>query len=265
MVNEWKWNLKDKRVVVVGCGSGGGTVGDMLVRAGFRKFTLVDPDKLEPKNLSRHVLTDAFVGWNKAEAMMFHIKNINPGAEVIPIGGKFDDLPTKPDVIACCADSDLCCQLVNDYSLREGVPVVYGAVWGAAETAEIITVIPGVTPCYACYEREGPEPEPSQEKYTNPDYDSTKMPHQEGLWCDVLMAASIQFRAILKVLQVEERIAEANKSRKERGIIYGCFGELWADVVPLVLMSLRPPFKYESFNQKERCAICSDDYSGLTV
>jgi len=98
-------------------------------------------------------------------------------------GGRYEYVVShgKPDVIACCADSDLCCQLVNDYSLRENVPVVYGAVWGAAETAEIIIVIPGKTPCYACYEREGPEPEPSQEKYTNPNYDATKMPHQEGL------------------------------------------------------------------------------------
>ena len=50
------------------------------------------------------------------------------------------DYPAKLDAIAVCADSDLCCRLVNDYSLRESIPVVYGAIRGVAETAEIIVV-----------------------------------------------------------------------------------------------------------------------------
>src|SRR5207302_11059590 len=103
--------------------------------------------------------------------------------DICPSGGK----PTwsycshgKPDLIACCADSDACCQLVNQYCIDKKIPCVFGGVHGAAETAEVITFVPGKTPCYACYEREGPDPEPSQEKYTNPNYDPTKMPHQEG-------------------------------------------------------------------------------------
>jgi hypothetical protein len=67
------------------------------------------------------------------------------------------------------------------------------------------------------------------------------MPHQEGLWCDVLMGASIQFQAVLGVLGVRERMA------------------------PLVLMSLRYPFKVETYSQKPGCAICAEDFSKLRV
>ena len=65
------------------------------------------------------------------------------------------------------------------------------------------------------------------------------MPHQEGLWCDVLMTASLQFQAVLGILGVREKSP------------------------PLVLASLRFPFKVETFNQKERCAVCSEDFSQL--
>jgi len=219
-------------------------------------------------NLKRHVLTKDYLDMPKASGMAIHTRLVSD-ADVHPIQEKFDTSTAerfaKPDVIACCADSDLCCQLVNDYSLREGIPAAYGAVWGAAETAEIITVFPKITPCYACYEREGPAPEPSMEKYTDPNYDSTKMPHQEGLWCDVLMAASVQFRAILKVFQVKERIFKANKAQRERGVFYGCFGELWADMNPLILTSLRPPYGSEIIRQKQGCAVCSENMEGLRI
>ena len=257
-------NSSSVSVAVIGCGSGGSTIADMLAKAGMGKLVLVDPDKLESGNLKRHVLTMDYVGMNKAEAMGIYLASVS-GCEVVTVGEKFNGLPVEIDVVACCADSDLCCQLVNDYCLRHWIPAVYAGVYGAAETAEVITVLPGITPCYACYEREGPDPEPTQEKYTNPDYDPTKAHHHEGLWGDVLMAAAIQFRAILKVIEIEERIAVANKGRENRGIFYGCFGELWADLNPLMLVSLRPPYTAEFPKQPRGCAVCSDDFSKLTV
>jgi len=270
-------------IAVIGLGSGGGAVADMLARAGVGKLTLVDPDKLETKNIQRHVLTHSHVIGDteyKVFAMKRHLQSVSD-CKVRRVKEKFDpaifapliihadpggqsERSQKPDLVACCADSDACCQLVNQYCVDNSVPCVFAGVHGAAETAEVITFVPGKTPCYACYEREGPEPEPSQEKYTNPNYDPTKMPHQEGLWCDVLMAASIQFRAILKVMEVERRMVAANESRK-KNIIYGCFGELWSDLNPLILASLRPPYGAEIIKQKPGCGVCSDVMEGLTI
>ena len=212
-----------KRIAIVGVGSGGSALADMLWRKDADKMhgefalTLVDPDLFENSNITRHILCSESLGRFKAEEMAKRypgaaFSNANfgerrflparlwygPGACTWHGNPRADRyFAEPPDLVACCADSDACCQLVNQYCVDKKIPCVFGGVHGAAETAEIITYVPGVTPCYACYERDGPEPEPSQEKYTNPNYDSTKMPHQEGLWCDVLMAASIQCRAIL--------------------------------------------------------------------
>lgn len=251
-------------IAVIGQGSGGSILADMLGRYGIEELVLIDPDDLTESNCKRHVLTLDDVGRNKAIAMAVHLSRVSEckidvqankfGERVFlpavrwytPEGCRWSGDPKadkffsrEPDLIACCADSDLCCQLVNAYSLSRGIPTVYGAVHGDAHTAEVITVLPGVTPCYACYEREGELPPPTQEHYTDPNHDPTKMPHQEGLWCDVLMTASLQFQAVLGILGVREKSP------------------------PLVLASLRFPFKVETFNQKERCAVCSEDFSQL--
>ena len=261
-------NLSDKHVAVIGVGSGGSVVAESLAKVGVKKLILVDPDELTADNCKRHVLTLKDVGQNKASAMAAYLETVSD-CEVCAQPNKFGErkksrLPrtrwpglaegggclyqgdwgdnnfySRPDVIVSCVDSLQCESLINEYALRKKIPAVFGGVHGDAHTVEVITVIPGETPCYDCYEREGPGPEPTQAKYTNPNYDATKMPHQEGLWCDVLMGASIQFQAVLGVLGVRERMA------------------------PLVLMSLRYPFTIETYSQKPGCAICAEDFSKL--
>jgi len=234
--------VKDKHIAVAGLGSGGSAVIDMLVRCGIRRFTLIDPDKLTQENLKRHVLTERYVGMDKSEGMAQHILSICT-ATICAIPGRFDNtlpgLPEKPDVIASCVDSLACESQINAYSLENNIPVVYAGVHGAAEQAEIITVVPGETPCYECWIREGELPPPSMEKYTDPDYDPTKSPSLPGLWGDVLMAASFQFQALLGIMGIRKKFS------------------------PLVLMGLRYPFRFETYDTKERCAVCSDNMEGL--
>ncbi len=221
--------MKTKHIAIVGQGSGGSAVTNMLAKAGFERFTLFDPDELSRDNLKRHVLSPEYVGKPKVEGMEAHIRSINPDCQVRALKRTFGWKPrlpqirwpglgpggsclymgerkdaygflAKPDLVVSCVDSLACESLINAYSLAENVPVVYGGVHGAARVAEIIYVIPGKTPCYECYEREGPLPEPSQEHYTDPNHDPTKMPTMPGLWGDVLLAASLQFQVILGVL-----------------------------------------------------------------
>jgi molybdopterin/thiamine biosynthesis adenylyltransferase len=239
--------VKDKRIAVIGSGSGGSVIAEALAKVGVRELIIVDPDELTADNCRRHVLTLEDVGKNKAIAMAAHLATVSD-CEVHAQPNRFgeyrgskncDHFEKEPDLIVSCVDSLKCESLINEYALARRIPAVFGGVHGDAHTVEVITVIPGETPCFDCYEREGPGPEPSQEKYTNPNYDPTKMPHQEGLWCDVLMGASIQFQAVLGVIGVRERFS------------------------PLVLMSLRWPFKAEFYSQKPGCAICSTNMEGL--
>ena len=238
-------NLSHKCVAVIGVGSGGSVIAVELAKVGVGELVLVDPDELTEDNCKRHVLTQEDVGKNKAIAMAARLADIcEVHAQPNKFGeykgsGNFDHFEKKPDVIVSCVDSLKCESLINEYALEQKIPAVFGGVHGDAHTVEVITVIPGETPCYDCYEREGPGPEPTQEKYTDPNYDSTKMPHQEGLWCDVLLGASIQFHAVLGIFGVRKKFA------------------------PLVLVSLRYPFPIETYSQKPGCAICSENIEGL--
>jgi len=233
--------LSSKHVAVIGCGSGGGALAHMLAKDGVEMFTLVDADKVEAANLKRHVLDRDYVGQPKVVAMKGHLRKINERVRVSALSEKFNGLPEKPDIICGCTDSLACDSLINAYAVQNGVPAVFGGVHGDAHTVEIITYVPAEGPCFECWEREGELPQPTQEKYTNPDYDSTKMPSQQGLWGDVLMAASLQFQAVLGILGSREKFP------------------------PLVLKSLRYPFKLETYDQGERCAVCSSDFSRLTA
>ena len=57
-----------KNIIVIGCGGIGTVVLDNLVRAGFRKFTIIDFDKVEKSNLNRQLFyTVEDVGGTKIE------------------------------------------------------------------------------------------------------------------------------------------------------------------------------------------------------
>lgn len=78
--------LAGKNLAVVGCGTIGGYLSDMLVKAGAGtcggKLTLVDFDCLLPQNIGRHRLGFPDLLSNKAEAMAKELKRLAPGAEI---------------------------------------------------------------------------------------------------------------------------------------------------------------------------------------
>jgi len=95
------------------------------------------------------------------------------------------------------------------------------------------------------------------------------MPHQEGLWCDVLMAASIQFRAVLAVLgfpkyQLREIVWGGCSKAQQRADERAKEARLQA-INPLILASLRPPYGAEIVRQKPGCAVCANDFSRLEI
>lgn len=71
--------VRQCRVLVAGCG-GNGTVTDLLVRAGFTHFGLIDDDAVEDTNLNRLPFTIKAIGQPKVQAWKEHILSINPDA-----------------------------------------------------------------------------------------------------------------------------------------------------------------------------------------
>src|SRR5947209_9612505 len=197
-------------IAAIGGGSIAGTLIDILTRTGVGSLTLIDPEDFAEESVGRHVLTSESVGKPKVEELARHVARINPDCRVTTFKEKFDVslLAGRPDLIVSTADSFQASSLVNSYALREKIPTVFGGVWGEASVAEIIYVIPGKTPCYECYGafRRNVEIPHDTRRYTDPNYDETRIPGQAGLWANILMVAGLQFQVILGLVGLRDTL-----------------------------------------------------------
>ena len=97
--------LRDKRVLLLGCGAVGGSLALELARAGVGHLALLDHDIFKPENTYRHVLGKRYWGQNKALAMKYAITTQLPFAEVQAI----------PKTIETALDHDMV--RLSDYDL----------------------------------------------------------------------------------------------------------------------------------------------------
>ena len=75
-----------EHIHIIGCGSVGSTVAELLARFGLTKITLYDFDIVEPKNLANQIFRQKHVGMAKVEALFCMLQEINPEiASVIKI------------------------------------------------------------------------------------------------------------------------------------------------------------------------------------
>jgi len=215
--------LSEKSVMLVGCGSVGSALAEMLVRAGVEKLTLVDPDTLAEENLSRHMLTRADLGQPKVKAMAAKLLDINPDCRIearatgfervaeedfagrsvfAPMASARRPEAEKPDLIVSAVDSYRCQGDINSWALERKVPAVYVGCWGAASSGEILYVVPGNTGCYQCFAsfRAKADIPVDPRKYTDPEFDDTRVTGQPGLWANILVIAGLAFQVMLGLL-----------------------------------------------------------------
>ena len=67
-----------ERIHIIGCGSVGSTVAELLVRFGLTKLTLYDFDTVEPKNLANQLFRQEHIGEPKVDALAHMLCEINP-------------------------------------------------------------------------------------------------------------------------------------------------------------------------------------------
>jgi molybdopterin/thiamine biosynthesis adenylyltransferase len=162
---------------------------------------LIDPETLSIENVARHVLTATDVGRAKVDALAERLREINPELDVQARRQAFQD---GDGLLVCCADSRRCESMVNATALAKGLRAVYVAAYGAVRAGEVQFYVPGQTPCRECFARfrRPDESKPTQERYTDPDFDPTRTPGQSGLWGSVLAVSGIAFHVILALLNV---------------------------------------------------------------
>ncbi|MDP6445827.1 MAG: ThiF family adenylyltransferase [Pirellulaceae bacterium] len=156
--------LREATALVCGCGALGSVLANTLARAGVGKLRIVDRDFLELNNLQRQVLydeNDVAEGLPKAVAAAAKLQRINSEIEIEPIVADVDcenilSLIDGADVVVDGTDNFETRFLVNDASLRTGVPWVYGGCIGAE--GQSMTILPGDTACLRCLHPDAPPP-----------------------------------------------------------------------------------------------------------
>ncbi len=132
--------LVRQRIAIIGCGSFGSALADILVRAGAGDLTLIDPELLSIENIGRHILTSNDVGQPKAHALARRLLEVNPELDVEPRQERFRD---ADGLLVCCADSRRCESIVNAVSLAKRLPAIFVAAYGAVRAGEIQFCVPG--------------------------------------------------------------------------------------------------------------------------
>ena len=153
-----------KAALVCGCGALGSVIANTLARAGVGHLRIVDRDFLELNNLQRQVLydeSDVAAGLPKAIAAQAKLRQINSQIEIDAIVADVDytnvaGLLQDVQVIVDGTDNFETRFLLNDASLRYGIPWVFGGCIGAE--GQTMTIVPGDTPCLRCLMQDAPPP-----------------------------------------------------------------------------------------------------------
>lgn len=146
--------LAEKKVAVVGLGSGGGFVAVSLAMSGVGKFVLVDNDDLETGNVTRHVCDLRYVGQNKAEAVADLVVNRNPEATVETRAGLIEDhwdCLDDVDILVAAVDGEQVKFAINEQCLQKGLNASYAGVYERGEGGDHVIIRPYNGPCYACW------------------------------------------------------------------------------------------------------------------
>lgn len=146
------------KVLVAGCGSGGGSVALQLVMSGFRNFTLLDHDVIGPENVIRHVCGRRFVGEKKVDALAEVLLDRNADAKIDRVEAdimtfqNMETLVAGSDVVVLATDNEPSRYKVNELCVRREVPFVVGRVFTRGIGGEVFSYRPQSGGCLACLE-----------------------------------------------------------------------------------------------------------------
>ncbi|MVP00848.1 ThiF family adenylyltransferase [Paenibacillus lutrae] len=148
--------LSQSRVAIVGLGALGTVLANHMVRAGVGYVRLIDRDFVEESNLQRQMLydeEDVRQAQPKAAAAAAKLARINSLVDIEAHVGDLnplnaDDLLTGVDLILDGTDNFSVRFLINDVSVKYGIPWIYGGA--VASRGVSLAIVPGQTPCLRC-------------------------------------------------------------------------------------------------------------------
>lgn len=129
-------NLEGKKYLLIGCGSIGGYLADLLAKAGCTDITLVDGDNFKAENIFRHILGKESIGKNKARVLKDHLTTSIPEIKVDSFNGTIEQAiakktihPEDYDVIISATGSHVVNRWINLYACSHHLNADFLYVW----------------------------------------------------------------------------------------------------------------------------------------
>jgi len=151
---EGQLKLLDARVLLLGAGGLGSPTALYLAAAGVGTIGIVDGDEVDLSNLQRQVIhTTDRIGTAKVDSAEAAILALNPDVEVVKHPTRLDagnilEILEGWDVVVDGADNFPTRYLLNDASVRLGIPVVSASILGFDGQLSVFKPFDG--PCYRC-------------------------------------------------------------------------------------------------------------------
>ena len=140
-------SFADKLILVIGVGGVGGTALEGLARSGFKRFIIIDSDKVDVTNLNRQILfTSKDVGKVKVDAAKEHLESISEDIKCETICEKVDSgnlaklLGNKPDFIVDAIDFVPGKLEIYKYALDNKIPFISSLGMGNRIDPEKVTL-----------------------------------------------------------------------------------------------------------------------------
>jgi sulfur-carrier protein adenylyltransferase/sulfurtransferase len=146
--------LLEARVLLLGAGGLGSPTALYLAAAGVGTLGIVDDDEVDLSNLQRQIIhTTRTVGTPKVDSAEAAIAALNPEVEVVKYPVRLDssnimEIIDGYDVIVDGVDNFPTRYLLNDATVRLGIPVVSASILGFDGQLSVFKPYDG--PCYRC-------------------------------------------------------------------------------------------------------------------
>jgi molybdopterin/thiamine biosynthesis adenylyltransferase/rhodanese-related sulfurtransferase len=151
---EGQTKLLNAKVLALGAGGLGAPIALYLAAAGVGTLGIVDDDDVDLSNLQRQVIhTTDRIGTPKVDSAEEAVRGINPDVKVVKYKTRLDasnimEIIDGYDVIVDGADNFPTRYLLNDASVRLGIPVVSASILGF--DGQLSVFKPHDGPCYRC-------------------------------------------------------------------------------------------------------------------
>jgi sulfur-carrier protein adenylyltransferase/sulfurtransferase len=151
---EGQAKLLDAKVLLLGAGGLGAPTALYLAAAGVGTLGIVDDDDVDLSNLQRQVIhSTKTIGTPKVDSAEATINALNPDVEVVKYPVRLDasnimEIIDGYDVIVDGVDNFPTRYLLNDATVRLGIPVVSASILGF--DGQLSVFAPHDGPCYRC-------------------------------------------------------------------------------------------------------------------